>query len=188
LTEVAAPYLLSGLLTIAILGKGLRFSSFLASIEERVGSRRSATMLATSVLFLELSIAISVWTAARLPGAVLLIIFLVGASLWQVTGAAVQRDVVLPDCQCFGLRGSVTRREWTGMSALKPAWWALRNGGIAGLSIGIVFPSAGLQRSLAIGIAIVSFGTLTLMALAVRRLRQGLVSPEASLEHGEAMP
>lgn len=173
-------FLVSSSLLIAVVGKCLRFEGFRRSLEERLDSGRRAYTLAAGVLLLELSIGLSMWTLAREPGALVLLVFLHCSSIWLVTGEPVRRAVVLPDCQCFGFGTSWSPVRWFATSALKPAWWALRNGAIAGLSIQVISPTIAIQRALAIGIATVAFVSLSAMALAIHDLRRALV-PSAPL-------
>lgn len=176
-----SPFLLSGSLLAAVVGKSLRFETFRRSLEERLGSGRRASKLAAGVLLTELSIGLSMWTPAREPGALVLLVFLHCASIWLVTGDAVRRDVVLPDCQCFGFATSWPPAWRFAMSALKPAWWALRNGAIAGLSIQVISPSVPIQRALAVGITTVSFVSLSAIAPVIIHSVRRTLEPSAAV-------
>lgn len=162
-------------LLAAVVGKCLRFETFRHSLEPRLRSRSRASWLASAVLLLEVSVAASMWTPARELAAVALLAFLHGASVWLVTGDAARHSFGLPDCQCFGFGYPWSTTPWIDTSALKPAWWVLRNGGIAGLSIDIVASNVGIQRALAIGITTISFVSLSAILLAIRQARRPLL-------------
>jgi hypothetical protein len=172
LALMVASLVISCVLFAAALGKLLTFAPFIRSIESRLGSRSRALMLGAIVLILELSISLSMWTPARAPGALALTVFLFGANVWLLTGDAVHRDVVLSDCQCFGSRSTQGNVTWIASSALKPAWWALRNGALAGVSIFVLSPGIGIERALSIGLATSACIALSVVALAVQSLRR----------------
>lgn len=162
-------------LLLAAVGKSLRFDTFQQSLGERVGAGVRSRALSIGVLLLEISIGLSMWTSVRWGGALALLVFLPCASTWVVTGEGVRRDVVLPDCNCFGV-GALSSAFGLSTTALRPTWWALRNGALGGLSLAVLWPTVGVARALAVGVATVSFIMLVAMALAVSHLRRVLVA------------
>lgn len=180
-----SPFLISSSLLIAVAGKCLRFETFRDSLEQRVGPHHRGYIAAVAVLVLEFSIALSMWTPARQPGALILLIFLHAATVWLITDDSVRHDVVPADCQCFGISASWTVDRGLGTYALKPAWWALRNGVIAGVSIDVVFPTVTIQHALALGMVMVTFGGLSAMTLVIHNIRRD-ISSEDTLEVSSA--
>lgn len=181
-------FLISGVLIAATIGKAVRVSDFIASLELRLGSRRRAVAVAAGVFVAEISIGVSIWTPTPRAGMFGLIAFMLLATVWLVTGEAFRREVVLPDCNCFGLSVSWSPIRRFALSAMKPAWWALRNGILVGLALLVIAPAVAVRDAISMGVGATSVVSLAAVTLGVVRLRGSLSSlpefipPEAVID------
>ena len=165
--------MISSCLVLSAVGKCMEFTTFRRSLERRLRSTRRALWFGVVVLCLEASVAITLWTPVRALGALLALSFLISASVWLVVGQNARRDVYLPSCECFGVQLAFPMSRPIA-SVMKPAWWALRNGTIAGFSLQVLTPSLTLSQALALGVSTVSVASLASMTSVVYSVRRHL--------------
>ena len=165
------PLFVASILIAAVVGKSLAFGRFRQSLERRLGSRSRASQLAFAVLTFEAAIAISLLTPLYQVAALILILFLGASTIWLVTGGPAHRDVVFPDCGCFGPGTSSSSQRWTFWSSAKPAWWSLRNGAFSGLCVALIAANANFATALAAGIALICGLCLAIMTWTLFDLR-----------------
>lgn len=165
---------LSVVLIVASIGKALSFEKFRANIEHRVGSHRYASGLAAGVLGLELLAGVLIWTRARPAVGLGLVGFMLGASVWLLTGNDVHSEVDLRPCQCMGLPDSMSFLPSSATVALRPAGWALRNGAIAGLSLQVAYPIVPIHLALAGGVVTTSVVSIATITWVIQKARGGL--------------
>lgn len=175
------PLFVASLLTAAVVGKSLAFGRFRQSLERRLGSRSLALQLALGVVTFEAAIAITLLTPLHRVAALTLIPFLGSSTIWLVAGGPAHRDVVFPDCSCFGPGTASSWRRSTFLSSAKPAWWSLRNGVISGLCLAVIAPNTDFVTTLSAGIALICGLCVVVMTWTIFDLR-GRFSADATAD------
>jgi methylamine utilization protein MauE len=154
-------------LIVAVVGKLTNLDRFGRSIERRLGSESRAAATALGVVIGEVITAVAILTPGRELAAMALLVFLPAAAAWLIGARSSPHKVVLEDCGCFGPTLAWASERQFDVSALKPAWWSLRNGVLAGLAIQLVIPDVSAATAFGGGIALVASAGLAAISRAI---------------------
>lgn len=133
LVEPVASVLLGFVFLVSGLSKLGRYEAFQKYVADGIDSRSIAHALAKLVVVLELGFGVAFFTSARPVVAIAALLFVLLTSRWLLGGQRTRELVSLSSCRCFG--GSPNRSIGDKRPVLRPTWWAIRNGSIAGLSM-----------------------------------------------------